>query len=264
MNNLVIGSDGFLGKNLCSFLKKAGQKVVEIDIKKGINFDARFMKLPMDSVDRVYFLAWDVGGSKYLYNKNSQIFQMEWNSKLMDNVFPQIKNKPFVFVSSQLSEKTDTVYGVQKRTGEVWTKLSNFGVSIRLWNIYGYNEEFTERSHVISDFVYQSVKYKKIKMLTTGSELRQFIHIDDVCRGLLKSFDIQDKSKTYDLSSGEWVSLNNITKIIQKETGCVVEKGEKEGETVYVENKDFVPDWEPIIKLEDGLIKMIKELKNEC
>jgi dTDP-4-dehydrorhamnose reductase len=36
MNNLVLGSEGFLGKRLCKFLEEKKQNVVRVDIK--INF----------------------------------------------------------------------------------------------------------------------------------------------------------------------------------------------------------------------------------
>ena len=259
INNLVIGSSGFLGKRLCNFLKEKNQNVIEFDIKNGEKFDARFNKLPLENVDRVYFIAWDVGGSKFLYKENTQINQMEWNNMLMNNVFPQIMDTPFVFVSSQLAAKTDTVYGVQKQMGEVWSKLSKYGVTVRLWNLYGYNEDFTERSHVVSDFVYQAVVNGEIKMLTMGEELRQYIHIDDVCEGLLKSFEIEDRSKTYDISSGVWIKLIDLASQIKDITNCKLTKGDIMGTSLLIDNKDFVPGWEPKISLNDGLKRMIKE-----
>ena len=263
MKNLVIGSSGFLGKRLCDFLKNIGDEVVEFDIKNKKEQDARTAKLPLDGVDRVFFLAWDVGGSKYLYNQDSQLFQMKWNNDLMNNVFPQLENVPFVFTSSQLSENIDTVYGSQKRLGEVWTKLTKKGVAVRLWNLYGYNEDFTERSHVVSDFVYQAVNNNKIEMMTQGDEVRQFIHIDDVCEGLIKAFEVNDRSKTYDISSGQWQDLFGVAKIIQEITGCVVVKGDKRGESLIINNKEYIPEWNPKISIFNGLKKMIKDLKYE-
>jgi nucleoside-diphosphate-sugar epimerase len=259
INNLVIGSSGFLGKRLCEFLREKNQNVIEFDIKNGENFDARYQNLPLDNIDRVYFLAWDVGGSKYLYNSSTQITQMEWNTQLMNNVFPQLKEIPFVFISSQLSEKIDTVYGVQKRMGEVWTKLCQHGVSVRLWNLYGYIEEFNEKSHVISDFVFQAKKNGVIEMLTDGKEERQFIHIDDVCEALLKSFDIKDKRQTYDITTTKWVSIYDVAKIIQKHTNCEIKIGAVVGETVLIDNKTMVPNWSPKISIEDGLKNMIEK-----
>jgi nucleoside-diphosphate-sugar epimerase len=259
MNNLILGSEGFLGKRLCKFLEQKNQNVVRIDIKNSTLQDLRKMQLPLDNIDRVYFLAWDVGGSKYLYNSSTQLTQMEWNSQLMNNVFPQLKETPFVFISSQLSEKIDTVYGSQKRTGEVWTKLYQHGVSVRLWNLYGYIEEFNEKSHVISDFISQAKNNGIIEMLTDGKEERQFIHIDDVCEALLKSFDIKDKTQTYDITTTKWISIYNIAKIIQKHTNCEIKIGDVVGETVLIDNKTMVSNWSPKISIEDGLKNMIEK-----
>ena len=259
MKNLVIGSSGFLGKELVRHLIDNGDEVIEFDIKNGKHEDARIVDLPLDGVDRVYFLAWDVGGSKFLYKKDSQLTQMEWNNDLMNKIFPQIMNIPFVFISSQLADKTDTVYGVQKQMGEVWAKLSTQGVTVRLWNIYGYNESFTERSHVVSDFVYQAVVDGEINMLTTGKELRQYIHIDDVCNGLVKSFDIKDRSKTYDISSGKWVELLELANMINEETKCKINPGEKHGDSILIDNKEFVPNWNPNISLEEGIKRMVNK-----
>jgi nucleoside-diphosphate-sugar epimerase len=263
MKNLIIGSSGFLGKELTIFLRNLGEEVVEFDIKNGKHEDARVIDLPLDGIDRVYFLAWDVGGSKFLYKESSQLTQMKWNNDLINKVFPQIIDMPFIFISSQLADKTDTVYGVQKQMGEVWTKLSTQGVTVRLWNIYGYNESFTERSHVVSDFVHQAVIDGEINMLTKGKEFRQYIHIDDVCDGLVKAFDIEDKSKTYDISSGQWVELLELANIISEETKCKVNPGEKHGDSLLIDNKEFVPNWEANVSLEEGIKRMVKSFKDE-
>jgi UDP-glucose 4-epimerase len=263
MKNLILGSSGFLGKRLCNFLIERGEEVVEFDIKNNKSQDARTSKLPLEDIDRVFFLVWDVGGSKYLYKKDSQAFQMKWNNDIMNNIFPQLEDIPFVFTSSQLSHNVDTVYGSQKRLGEVWAKLTKKGVSVRLWNLYGYIEELTERSHVVSDFVYQAVNNDTIKMITKGDEVRQFIHIDDVCSGLIKSFDVEDNSKTYDISSGEWVKLLHLANIISEETKCKVNPGEKSGESLLIDNKEFIPNWHPKVSLNDGIKRMVNSFDKQ-
>ena len=70
--NLVIGSEGFIGKPFCAFLESKGEAVVHFDIVLDAKQDARKAKLPLQQVDCVYFLAWDVGGSKYLYEPKLQ------------------------------------------------------------------------------------------------------------------------------------------------------------------------------------------------
>ena len=66
INNLVIGSDGFVGKPLCNHLMAAGEEIIRFDIKRSNTENARLANLPLKDVDKVYFLAWEVGGAKYL------------------------------------------------------------------------------------------------------------------------------------------------------------------------------------------------------
>ena len=158
ITNLVLGSEGFVGKYFCEFLVRNNEKVVKFDIDGAMPGDCRIDKLPLDDIDRIYFLAWDVGGAKYLYKNESQYTQLDWNLRILLNVMPQIKSAgiPMLFASSQLAQEYDTVYGSTKRLGEVWTKLLG-GVSVRFWNVYGPLENISERSHVISDFIHQAV-----------------------------------------------------------------------------------------------------------
>lgn len=262
--SLVIGSEGFIGTSFCTFLEQKGERVVHFDIKRGEHEDARFAKLPLQDVDAVYFLAWDVGGSKYLYEPKLQKNQLDWNMALMKNVFDQVEksHKKFLFVSSQLSEEVDTVYGVTKRLGEVWTELLG-GVCVRVWNAYGYMENEDVKSHVISDFIYQSLKTKKITMMTNGAEWRQFTHITDLSNAFYMALHAPNRKRTvYDASSYEWVQIIDIAQMIAKATGALVIPGNKIGhDPIASPNKGRVPKWLPTIGLEEGIAQMIKEAK---
>lgn len=261
MKNLVIGSEGFIGKTFCNFLLDKGEDVIHFDIKRDTSEDARTAKLPLKDIDRVYFLAWDVGGAKYLYKEDAQLGQLDWNISLLQNVMNQLKEnkKPFLFISSQLAEEYDTVYGVTKRLGEVWTKLLD-GVFIRQWNVYGPIEEHSIRSHVVSDFVYQALHEGEIKMLTTGAEKRQFIHINDVCTAWHTALANNIKGK-HDVTSFEWVPVIDVANIIAKHTGAKVIPGEKIGSTPLTPISGKISGWNPTVALEEGLINMIEEAK---
>lgn len=257
IKNLVIGSDGFVGKPFCRYLESIGEEVVRFDIKQGEDQDGRLVSLNLEDVDRVYFLAWDVGGAKYLYREDVQFIQLDWNLRLLLNIMPQLKEAkvPFLFVSSQLAEEHDTVYGVTKRLGEVWTHLID-GVRVRLWNVYGDLEEFSERSHVVADFVHQALNDGEIRMLTTGEERRQFIHINDVCKAFHSALSNQ-YSGLYDVSSFEWVSIREIADIIAELTGAKVIPGEKVGSTPITPIQGKVPGWLPSVGIRDGLETMV-------
>jgi len=261
VTNLIIGSEGFIGKSLCSFLEDKKEKIVRFDIKRSPLEDGRIAKIDFTNIDKIYILAWDVGGAKYLYKEDQQINQLEWNLKLLVNLMPQIatSKKPFLFISSQLADETDTVYGATKRLGEVWTKLLN-GVFVRQWNVYGPIEESSIRSHVVADFIYQALTTGEIKMITTGEEKRQFIHIDDVCEGWYTALN-NKINYVCDITSFEWVKIIDIANIIARLTNSKVIPGEKIGTTPLTPIKGKIPGWCPKINLEDGLKKTIESFR---
>ncbi len=257
IRSLVLGSEGFVGLPFCSFLKSIGEDVVRYDICRSDREDARRSTLPLDAVDRVVFLAWEVGGAKYLYRDDVQFIQLDWNLQLLLNVMPQLRAAkiPFLFVSSQLADEYDTVYGVTKRLGEVWTHLLG-GMRVRLWNVYGAYEASTERSHVIADFVHQALDTGRIQMMTTGEEMRQFIYIDDVCRGFRQALDA-GTNRVCDVSSFEWVSIRQVADLIAMMTGAKVLPGERIGKTPITPMQGRIPGWLPEVPLEDGLRRTV-------
>ncbi|MFC1790649.1 NAD-dependent epimerase/dehydratase family protein, partial [Patescibacteria group bacterium] len=54
ISNLVIGSEGFIGKPFCRYLEDQGEKVVRFDIKRSQEEDGRTAKLNLKGIDRVY------------------------------------------------------------------------------------------------------------------------------------------------------------------------------------------------------------------
>lgn len=261
MRTLVLGSEGFIGKPFCQYLNSIGRDVTGIDLKHGKDEDLRYMILDLNGVDSVYFLAWDVGGSKYIYGKDTQLFQLNWNLELLSNVMPQLQDLsiPFVFTSSQLAAKPDISYGVTKRLGEIWTNLIG-GSCVRLWNVYGSLEEPSERSHVVSDLVYSAVRTGKIELLTVGFEKRQFVHIDDVCRALYMSMRL---TGIHDITNCKWISILNLARIISKETGTEIIQGSDRKLTAYSPYTNPIPNWFPTVTLEQGLRRMINEAMSE-
>ena len=174
---------------------------------------------------------------------------------------PQLqKNKtPFIFVSSQLAEETDTVYGSTKKLGELWTKQIG-GICVRLWNVYGAPEEPTEKSHVVGDFVHQAITNGKIRMMTTVKEKRQFIHIQDVCEGLHYILENNLSDAVYDLTSFEWSPVRHIADIVALHTKTKIIPGRQRGSTRDVITiKGKPPGWSAKISLEKGIEMMVEK-----
>jgi len=185
---LILGSSGQIGSALSEFLKKNYQ-ILYFDIVNSNKQDLRisnnksFKKL-IKKCDFVFFLAFDVGGSRYLQKYQDTFCFLDNNIKIINNVFENISKykKKFIFASSQMSNMNFSNYGILKAIGEKYTEVLG-GIIIKFWNVYGIEKDL-KKSHVITDFILQAKKNKKINMLTNGKERRDFLYVDDCCRGL--------------------------------------------------------------------------------
>jgi dTDP-L-rhamnose 4-epimerase len=130
---------------------------------------------------------------------------------------------------------------------------------VRFWNVYGPLEKPSERSHVISDFVHQAHSSKQIKMLSTGQELRQFVHVDDVSRAMHMAMN-QNLKGVYDITSFAWISVLDVAKFIGTEMGAEVFPGTETGRTPITPMVGKVPHWWPQIELEEGIRQMTRML----
>ena len=110
MKVVILGSGGQIGAYLTEYLRDKGHDVTEFDVVNGEEQD--LTKIPniklMHDIrvcDFVFFLAFDVGGSRYLKKYQHTYDFINNNARLMVNVFQYLAEyrKPFVFASSQMS-----------------------------------------------------------------------------------------------------------------------------------------------------------------
>jgi nucleoside-diphosphate-sugar epimerase len=124
-------------------------------------------------------------------------------------------------------------------------------------------EEPGERTHVVSDFVYQAVTKGSIDMMTTGEEVRQFIHIDDLCNAVHLVISDNLNRHIYDITSFEWISIIEIAEIIASLTGAKINRGKIIGNTPITPLRGKVPNWFPRVDIQNGLKIMVDELKEK-
>ena len=212
------------------------------------------------------FLAFDVGGSRYLKKYQHTYEFIENNTKLTLNTFQSIKkhNKPFIFASSQMANMSYSPYGVCKSLGEIFTSSLN-GLTVKFWNVYG-PESDLEKSHVITDFIIKA-KEGKIEMLTDGKELRQFLHAEDCSKALeilSLNYNEIDRTQNLHITSFEWNSVLEIAEIINKLIPCEIVPSTKIDEVQ--KDKRNEPDpyilnfWKPEITLSEGIKKVYQEM----
>lgn len=269
MKYLVLGSSGQIGLELCKFLKKQGEEVIEFDLVNSYEEDLRIPNVLdklMSEVDFVMFLAFDVGGSRYLKKYQHTYEFIENNTKLTINTFESIKkfNKPFIFASSQMANMSYSPYGVCKSLGEIFTTALN-GLTVKFWNVYG-PEHDLEKSHVITDFIIKA-KEGKITMMTDGTEERQFLHAEDCSNALYilsKKYNEIDRSQNLHITNFQWHSILEVANLIKEFIPCEVVASE-EKDMVQM-NKKNEPDpyilnfWKPQIPLYNGIYKIISEM----
>ena len=131
----VLGSSGQIGAYLSEYLSKKGHIVREFDIVNGSHQDMThipntYLRNSIMESDFVFFLAFDVGGSRYLKKYQHTFDFVNNNTRLMANAFGLLEkyDKPFVFASSQMSNMSYSPYGTLKRVGELYTE--SLGLSL--------------------------------------------------------------------------------------------------------------------------------------
>jgi len=225
---LILGSEGQIGNHLKEYLIKKNFIVSKFDIVRSEKEDLRLnynkqLVLKVKKADFIFFLAFDVGGTKYL-NKYQNTYEFISNNiKIMENTFGIIKmfKKQFVFASSQMSNMNHSSYGLLKNLGEKYTHTLG-GIVVKLWNVYGIEKDLK--------------KSKKTLDIASGKNTR-IIDIAKIIQNLLKKENIIIKikrSKNKDL-----VQLNKKNK----------------------PNPFFRRYWKPNFSLENGIEKIINYYK---
>lgn len=270
MNILVLGSEGQIGKPLVKTLESRGHTVVCWDKVRSnledLSFDDSRVCKEIENCDAVVFLAFEVGGSKYLEKADKTFNYITENVGILFHTFEAISmnNKPFLFASSQMANMHHTNYGFLKDLGERYTKTFDKGYICRFWNVFGYEDPEDPKSHVITDFI-DMAKKGSITMRTSGDEQRQFLHTDDCSEAIMhwcENISEYDPEEYIDITSFEWVSVMDVAKIIQKYIPCSIEpkvgvsdniqKGIKNNPSKYV-----TKFWKARLSLEQGIEKLL-------
>ena len=276
----VLGSSGQVGAYLTEYLRGKGHTVNEFDVVNGPDQDMTVipnqnLEDNIKDSDFVFFLAFDVGGSRYL-KKYQHTFQfIDNNARLMANAFGLLKkyNKRFVFASSQMSNMSYSPYGVLKNVGELYTKSLN-GLIVKFWNVYGIERDH-EKAHVITDFIRKGFETGVIDMLTDGEEEREFLYAEDCCEALetiMENFNDFTSEDNLHITSFHPTKIIDVAGIINGQFNII----EKEIKVQPSEQKDSVqmdkrnkPDtyllkwWTPKTTIEQGIAKVFEAMKNE-
>ena len=274
----VLGSSGQIGAYLSEYLSKKGHIVREFDIVNGEHQDMThmpnvYLRNAIMESDFVFFLAFDVGGSRYLKKYQHTFDFVNNNTRLMANAFGLLEQykKPFVFASSQMSNMSYSPYGTLKRVGELYTE-SLGGLIVKFWNVYGIEKDH-DKAHVITDFIRKGFEEGDFEMMTDGEEVRQFLYAEDCCEGLeavMNNYDNFYSDDPLHITNFDYTSIREVAIIIENEFKLIgkpinIIPGEA-SDSVQLDKRNeadrFIEQyWSPKTDLETGIAKVFEAMK---
>lgn len=273
MKYLVLGSAGQIGGHLSDYLHRQGDTVLGFDLvtspEEDLRKPSKLLLDRMQQADFVMFLAFDVGGSRYLKTYQHTFEFVSNNVKLMDTTFDALKQtrKPFIFASSQMSNMSYSSYGILKALGEYYTRSLN-GLIVKFWNVYGVETD-PEKSHAITDFIRKAQTTGRVEMLTDGNEMRQFLYADDCCQALRllaqpDTYAKMSREANLHITNFEWATILEVAQLVGEMMRVPVSPGQA-ADTVQKGARNE-PDrfllqyWQPETSLREGIARVIKAM----
>ena len=276
----VLGSSGQIGAYLSEYLSRKGHIVREFDVVNGCHQDMTSIPNPYleDAIkqsDFVFFLAFDVGGSRYLKKYQHTFDFVNNNTRLMANSFGLLEqyDKPFIFASSQMSNMSYSPYGTLKRVGELYTE-SLGGLVVKFWNVYGIEKDH-KKAHVITDFIRKGFEDGDFEMLTDGEEVRQFLYAEDCCEGLeavMKNYNKFYANDPLHITNFDYTTIREVAIIIENEFRLIGKPVNiipgKASDSVQLDKRNeadpFIQKyWSPKTDLVTGISKVFEAMKKD-
>ena len=280
MKVTILGSSGQIGAYLTEYLREKGHEVTEYDKNLGPEYNltvipSTFLEDKIKKADFVFFLAFDVGGSRYLKKYQNTFDFINNNTRLMANVFGLLEkhNKRFVFASSQMSNMSYSPYGVMKRVGELYT-TSLKGLIVKFWNVYGIEKDM-DKAHVITDFIKKGFEEGDFEMMTDGTEERQFLYAEDCCEALETIMENYTDFKPEDplhITSFHATSIKEVAAIIMGQFNLIgkpikinpgLAKDSVQMDKRNEANSYIMDWWLPQTNMQDGIKAVFDEMKKE-
>jgi ADP-L-glycero-D-manno-heptose 6-epimerase len=246
---LITGGAGFIGSNLVLKLQKLypNSKIIVID-----NYNSSKFKNLIDFKGEVY--SCDITNKQHLndilYGKKfravfhlgactdttiiDEKIQLNNNVQGTKNLLDLLDTENFIFASSasiygitdkrcqeEDNLKPANAYAFSKMIMEnlirgYKSKFKNL-IGFRFFNVYGYNEQFKNKSASMVYQLFQQVsKDNKAKLFKHGEQKRDFIYVKDVVDCLIHSLDKNKEYEVYNLGTGKAVDFNTIINTINE------------------------------------------------
>ena len=299
MRFVVTGGAGFVGSHLVKLLVKKGHEITVIDnLHTGkmenleeVKNKIEFQNIDIQDYDSIEKELRDIDGifHQAALTVVQDSFKMpekyhSVNVEGTENIFKIAKKNNFkvIYASSSsvyghqnmvpILENFDknpiNPYGKTKlhdeQLAEKYTKQGVKIIGLRYFNIFGKGQTL-EYAGVITKFLDRIKDRKAPIIFGTGSQIRDFIHVEDIARANLLAMK-SDVSFTHaNIGTGDSISILELAKIMIEISGLKLEpimENALEGDIEKSQSDNSLArklfDWKPEKKLEDWLKETIK------
>lgn len=247
MKVLITGTNGFIGGQL--------RKYFDNPLEINENMLTTTQWLDENKPDAVFHVG---ACSNTLETDVNYIMHVNFESTKLLTDWCKANNKPIVYSSSAASygtsgEYPSNLYGWSKYVAEQYV-ISNGGVALRYFNVYGPGEEHKGR---MASMAYQMMKVGNVKLFP-GEPKRDFIYVNDIVFANLHAIEFYRhlKGNKYDVGLGEAHSFEYVADTLGVSYTYHDVSTIPEGYQFYTcSNKDnWMPRWTPQYSLNEGLI----------
>lgn len=290
---LVTGGLGFIGTNLIKKLKNLGAEVNSYDKRNGQDIrDSRLiLKTIKKQYDFIYHLAAFSGNQQSISN-NTICFDVNTMATIsmletIVKISPQTKiilsssrleygNPIYLPVDEKHPTQANSPYGLSKllatKMATIFSKKYNLKfTTLRTSNVYGPHKKSKFLGYNLVNYFIDTAKSNGIiKIFGAGTQLRDYLYIDDAIDAFLKTTDPISNSQIYNLGSGRGISVLEMAKTVISTVGkgkikkVIWPKDWKKVETGnYISNISKIKNelnFQPQISLKEGLNKIVNEI----
>lgn len=140
---------------------------------------------------------------------------------------------------------------------------------VRIFNTYGPRMQ-PDDGRVVSNFIIQALQNKDITIYGDGSQTRSFQYVDDLVDGIVKFMNTPDEfTGPVNIGNPDEFTIKQLAELVIRLTGTrskIIFKPLPENDPLQrkpdISFIKSIIDWEPTIKLEDGLKETISYFKS--
>ena len=254
MKVLITGVAGFIGSKVARRFIDQGHEVIGIDNLSGGNLknipnevdfynidlvdSSKFYKLPND-VKIILHLAGQSSGEISFYNPADDLRKNTISTLNLIKFGIENKVKKLLYASSMsvygdydctkhgVKEENyldpKSCYGIGKLSSEKYLKVFKDKlpfVLLRMFNVYGPGQDLNNMSQgMVSIYLTQAIKYRKIKVKGSLQRFRDFIFIDDVVEAWYRaSFCEEALNQAINIGTGKKTTVEEILEVIKSIT----------------------------------------------